>query len=257
MENEAMKELETPVRLGVLVPSVNTIVEPDMYRLAPPGFSVHFSRLPVPSDQTTVENLLHLEDHLEESLQSLSHAKIKAVAFACTSGSFIKGPQWDRRLIERMEQIVSPATTTSDSVVSALEHLEITNFSLVTPYPDPINELMTSYFHAQGFHIVNLKSLGLPGSEELRSVPPDAIFDLAKSADTNVSEAILISCTDFRALAIVNALEESIHKPVITANQATFWKLMELSGKSIPVKGYGYLLSEQGMNRLRRKQGSK
>ena len=135
-----------------------------MYRMAPPEITIHFSRLPVPSDATTVENLKHLEDHLEESLQSLAQAKIKAVAFACTSGSFIKGPSWDRHLIERMEKIVSPATTTSESIISALKSLKVTNLALVTPYPDPINELMEAYLASQGYHVVNLKSLRLSSS---------------------------------------------------------------------------------------------
>ncbi len=96
-----------------------------MYQMAPPGVTIHFSRLPVPSDVTTVENLERLEDHLEDSLRSLAQADIQAVSFACTSGSFIKGRAWDRHLIERMEKIVSPATTTSESVVSALRHLKV------------------------------------------------------------------------------------------------------------------------------------
>jgi len=217
-------------------------VEPDIYGMAPSPFTVHFSRLLVPSEATTVENLEHLEDHLDESLQSLAHAKVKVVAFACTSGSFIKGPQWDKYLIERMEKIITPATTTSDSVVSALKKLGVVKLTLVTPYPDPINDLMEAYLSSQGFHIENLKSLCLSGSSEIKRIPPKAIFDLAKSADTKGSEGILISCTDFQAVPIIEALEVEVKKPVISSNQATFWKLMMLSGKSASIKGYGQLL---------------
>ena len=64
-----------PVRLGTLVPSVNTIVEPDMYRMAPPHVTVHFSRLAVPTDQVTLENLERLTDRMEESLHSLAQAR--------------------------------------------------------------------------------------------------------------------------------------------------------------------------------------
>lgn len=230
------------VRLGVLVPSVNTVVEPDMYRMVPPLFTIHFSRLLVPSDATTVENLEHLEDYLDQSLQSLAHAKVRAVAFACTSGSFIKGPQWDRHLMERMKKIIAPATTTSDSVVTALKTLGIGTLTLVTPYPDPINDLMEAYLNSQGFHVANLKSLGLSRSSEIKRVSPKAILDLAKSADTRGSEGILISCTDFQAVPIIEALELDVKKPVISSNQATLWKLMVLSGKRIPIKGYGTLM---------------
>jgi len=232
------------VRLGVLVPSVNTVVEPDMYRMAPPEITIHFSRLPVPSDETTVENLKRLEDHLEESLESLAQAKIKAVAFACTSGSFIEGPSWDRHLIERMEKIVSPATTTSESVVSALQALDITNLALVTPYPDAINDLMESYLLSLGFRVANLKTLRLSRSSEIKRVSPDTIFELARSADTAKAQGILISCTDLQAIPVIESLEQEIRKPVISSNQATLWKLMLLSGVHIAIKGYGRLLRE-------------
>ncbi|MBM4305853.1 MAG: hypothetical protein FJ123_03855 [Deltaproteobacteria bacterium] len=235
-----------PIRLGVLVPSVNTVVEPDMYRMAPPGITIHFSRLPVPSDETTVKNLERLEDHLDDSLQSLHQAKIKAVSFACTSGSFIKGPAWDRHLIERMEKIVSPATTTSESILSALKNLEVKKLALVTPYPDPINDLMEAYLTSQGHHVVNLKSLRLSNSQEIRKVSPEIICELSKAANTEDAEGILISCTDFQAIPIIQTLEEEMKKPVISSNQATLWKLMILGGVRTPIEGYGRLLRGTG-----------
>ena len=240
--NQSIFEEKEPVRLGVLVPSVNTVVEPDMYRMTPSGFTTHFSRLPVPSDESTVENLERLEDHLDEALQSLAQARVKAVAFACTSGSFIKGPEWDRHLIERMEKIVRPAITTSEAVVTALRTLGLVKLALVTPYPDLINERMQSYFHAREFRIVSLKSFSLTRSYDMKRASPKAIFELAKSADSKDSEGIFISCTDLQALPVIDALEKSVRKPVISSNQATFWRLLTLSGESRSVKGYGRLL---------------
>jgi len=239
--NAAVNSYIEPIRLGVLVPSVNTIVEPEMYRMAPAGFSIHFSRLPVPSEDTSVENLSRLTDKLDESLQTLAQAKVEAVAFACTSGSFIKGTEWDRNLIQRMESVISPATTTSNAVDAALKKLDVRRLSLVTPYPQAINDLMTVYFEAQGYDIVDLKSLHLAGSTEIRNTSPGAIFNLAQSANTDQTEAVLISCTDFQAAPIIETLESKINKPVVTANQATLWRLLQLSGNMLPVKGYGTL----------------
>jgi maleate isomerase len=217
--------------------------------MAPSGITIHFSRLPVPSDETTVKNLERLEDHLDDSLQSLEQAKIKAVSFACTSGSFIKGPAWDRHLIERMEKIVSPATTASESILSALKSLEVVKLALVTPYPDPVNHLMEAYLTSQGHHVVNLKSLRLSNSQEIRKVSPEIIYELSKAANTDRAEGILISCTDFQAIPIIQALEEEMKKPVISSNQAILWKLMILSGVHTPIEGYGRLLRGTG-NRL-------
>jgi maleate isomerase len=242
--NQPAENKKSPVRLGVLVPSVNTIVEPDMYRMTPSRFTVHFSRLYVPTDEATVENLSRLEDHLDEALQSLSQADVRAVAFACTSGSFIKGPQWDEHLTARIEKFITPASTTSTAVVEALKALDVGRFTLVTPYPDPINKLMIDYFEQQGFDVTDLKSLGVTHSHEIRGTQPETIFDLAVSANSKEAEGLVISCTDFQAVPIIEALEKEVGKPVVTSNQATFWKLMELSGDRPSVSGFGRLLAE-------------
>jgi maleate isomerase len=236
--------IHEPVRLGVLVPSVNTMVEPDMYRMAPPGVTIHFSRLPVPSDSATVENLFHLEDHLQASLQSLAHADVRAIAFACTSGSFIGGDLRDKDLIEKMKAVVSLATTASESILSALRHLDIRNVSLVTPYPDPLNERMRSFFMSQGIHVTSLVSLQLSFSREIRRVTPEAILGLGRKAGREGAEGVVISCTDFQALPIIDVLEREIRKPVIASNQATLWRLMNLSGVKTRVEGYGCLMRE-------------
>jgi maleate cis-trans isomerase len=232
-----------PIRLGVLVPSVNTVVEPEMYRMAPPGVTVHFSRLPVPSGACTADNLERLEDHLDESLHSLVQAEIKAVVFACTSGSFIRGPAWDRHLIARMEKIFIPATTASESVISALKALRVKNLALVTPYPEAINTALEAYLVSQGIEVVTLKSFGLSCSREIKQVPPQAVYEMAKSAHISRSEGILISCTDLRSISVIDRLEVETGKPVITSNQASLWRLMDLCGIRIPVKGFGRLFS--------------
>ncbi len=231
-----------PVRLGVLVPSVNTVVEPEMYRMAPKGVTIHFSRLPVPSDVSSAENLERLEDHLEESLQALAQAEIKAVVFACTSGSFIKGAAWDRHLVSRMERIFSPATTTSESVVAAFNFLNVRNVALVTPNPDAINRALKAYLDSEGITVTSLKSFGLSRSREIRRVSPDAVYRMAKSADPPETEVIFISCTDLPSASVIDRLENEMGKPVISSNQASLWRLIDLSTIRVPVKGFGRLL---------------
>lgn len=237
-------EQEEKIGLGVLVPAINCIVEPDVYGAVSPPYTVHFARLPVPTDEATVENLERLEDNLEEAVFSLSQGKVRSIAFACTAGSFIKGPQWDRHLIDRMETVFAPATTTSNSVVAALKELALKKIALVTPYPEPINKLMTSYFTKMGFQITGLKSLFLKHSHDISSVRSQEIFDLAISADSAETEGIVISCTDFPAMPLIETLEEELKKSVVTSNQATLWQLMCLSGTFRPINGYGRLLEK-------------
>ncbi len=41
----------------------------------------------------------------------------------------------------------------------------------------------------------------------------------------------------------IQALEEDLGRPVLTANQVTFWQALRLSGVRAPIPGYGQLFA--------------
>jgi maleate cis-trans isomerase len=45
-------------KIGVLVPDGNSTMEPELYRLAPPGVSLHFARLDAGPEATTLDALI-------------------------------------------------------------------------------------------------------------------------------------------------------------------------------------------------------
>ena len=49
----------------------------------------------------------------------------------------------------------------------------------------------------------------------------------------------------FRAAGIVEALEENLNRPVLTANQVAFWQALALSGSREPIVGYGRIFGPQ------------
>jgi hypothetical protein len=46
-----------------------------------------------------------------------------------------------------------------------------------------------------------------------------------------------------RAIGIIQSLEETLTRPVLTANQVAFWQSLVLSGSSVPIGGYGRIFS--------------
>jgi maleate isomerase len=231
-------------RLGALVPAVNAVVEPDFYKMAPKDVSVHFARMRAfdTPEGTSTEMLSRLEEDLEDKLESLAAAQVDAVAFACTSGSFFQGTRGDQALIARMEKVIHPATTTSAAVVSAFEKLGMKKVSVSTPYPDEINQLLIAFLREHGVEVVSLKSLGAPTASQLGRESPELAYRLAKSVDSPQADGVFISCTGFPAVAVIERLESELRKPVVTANQATFWSLLRLAGNSEKFEGYGELL---------------
>ena len=53
---------------------------------------------------------------------------------------------------------------------------------------------------------------------------------------------MVVSCTDFPVLNMINELENLLGKPVITSNQATFWAVLRAAGIKDQFENYGILL---------------
>jgi maleate isomerase len=52
---------------------------------------------------------------------------------------------------------------------------------------------------------------------------------------------VLIAGNGLRAVGVIQALEEHLRRPVVTANQATFWAALKTVGGAPPVTQFGRL----------------
>jgi len=78
--------------------------------------------------------------------------------------------------------------------------------------------------------------------EKVSRVPPSEVYSHALSVDCPDAEAILICCTDFGTLDVIDSLEEKLGKPVISSNTASFWHSLRKAGVKDKIPGYGKLL---------------
>lgn len=228
-------------RVGLIVPSVNAVIEPDLAWVSPPGISFHATRVKL--SQTTPEGLRAMNAGVAAAASLLADLSPAAVAYACTSGSFVDGEAGLERQIGTIERIVGcPVIATSRAIVEAYRYLGLTRTALATPYRDEVNEAERAFFSSQGLKVESLVGLGLSGPQ-IREVAPERIVELAHAADTPQSEAIFISCTDFRALEVVDRLEAELGKPVLTSNQVTLWAILRALGEPTRYPGLGRLLA--------------
>ena len=235
----------------MLVPSANTVCEPDMYGMAPMGVTVHAARLLMStasqSDYLSQEKIEETENEIveqvEKAARELSTAKVDVVAFCTTAGSFYKGLSWDNEIIERIEKESGvPATTTSTAMVEALKRLKISRVAVCHPYVKLMGERLKAFLEGHGVNVVNVVGLGLTSG--IAKQTPETIYGLAKRADGPDANGIFISCTNFPAIELIEKLEADVGKPVITANQATLWALLEKVGIHEAIEGFGKLLKE-------------
>jgi len=226
-------------QLGLIVPSWNTTMEYECFRMAPPGISIHVSRIAHTEDSD--QAALHMAEKAPDAAGLLAHAKVNAICFGCTGASFRKSGI-DLEIIDRIESKTKiPTTTTSTAIVDALKSLGVESVAIASPYPERTNNLLADYLRHAAFKAVSHKGLNI---ECPAALPPEQAYRLAREVDCEAADGILISCTNFRSLEVTETLEQDIGKPVVSSNTASLWKLMKLAGAKEPVTGAGRLFKE-------------
>ena len=230
-------------KIGLLVPSANTVAEPEMNRAVPEGVSCFAAR--IRNTSTDYDDTLAMLKHIERAADELASAHVDVIAFTCTSGSFVKGGTGEDELKERIERTSHiPSVTTSGAVVLALKNLEAKRLVVATPYPDEINRLEKLYLEENGFEVLTIKGLEIRDAFLIGCEMPDNTYRFVKGMDDSSADAIFISCTNFPTMDIIKRLEKDCKKPVVTSNQATFWAALRKIGCGDSISGFGRLLKQ-------------
>jgi maleate cis-trans isomerase len=237
-------------RIGVLVPPGNPTVEPELYRMAPSGVSVHFARLQAPPATGPPGGAGGMEERtrayregLDGPAQALGEVRPAIVLLAHTASSYALGWGREQPLVDRIASLCrAPALLAAHAVRVALHHLGVTRLALGTPYPESISRQGRAYWEAAGFQIVGYHRLA--GVTDIYSETEERAAELARRADTPEAQAVLISGTGLPTVGALEPLERELGKPVVSSNQACLWRALRLAGVSEPVTGFGRLLRE-------------
>lgn len=234
-------------RIGVMVPSTNTTCEADFNMVVPRDVTVHGHRLWMTNDATGDGAYERMNDEIETGARYLATGKVDVIAYGCTTGSFYRGPGWDREMLALITRAAGvPAVATTPSVVEALRAFGARRLSVATPYPEWNNERLRAYLEAQGFEVLNVEGeprAAAAGNQGINDQPPESVVEFAARVCRPEADALLCSCTAWRSVEAVDALERRTARPVVTSNQATIWAALRALGVEHAVRGFGRLFA--------------
>ena len=236
-------------RVGLIVPSSNTTCEMEFHRMAPPGVSVHTARVfnpEVTREEEKEKAILQMSSELLRAAKEVASAQAGVIMYACTTASFIKGPGYDQELGEKIKKETGiPGISTSSAVVGALKAMGMERIALATPYAPSIGEKEVQFFEKAipGLKIVSQKHLGHVANLTKGRLMPEVAYQTAREIDVPQADGIFISCTNFRSIEIIEALEMDCRKPVISSVQSSFWAALKSMGVAGP-KEFGSLFQK-------------
>lgn len=226
-------------RIGVLTPDFDPVPESEMWTLAPQGISIHASRVTWQWNHDPREFAEALQVH--NATEQLAALKPRAIVYAFTSSSYALGPQAEGALragLEKRSQGI-PVILTCQAATEALRLLQASRVALIQPpwFSEEVNAKGRDYFRSQGFDVV-LCQLLTP-TRPFTEVAPSELYEWVRANVPRQAEAVFIGGNGLRAIGTVQALEQNLGKPVLTANQVCLWKALRLvSATSMPTQ-YG------------------
>jgi maleate isomerase len=232
-------------RLGFLIPPGNPTVEPEMIALAPPGVTVHFSRMvadgPAGTHHGQEERNRSQIEHIDESAALLAMVKPKVMMLAHTATSYTLGRGAEAELLKRLHaQYATPFSTAFGSVAAALHGLAVKRVALGTPYSEEITLKGKAHLEKHGFEVVSHRRL--ENVTDIYEETAERAYQLGRAVDVSTAQAVFLSGTGMPTVKILATLEQDLCKPAISANSAMMWHALRLAGVRHRVSGYGRLL---------------
>lgn len=249
-------------RIGMFIVGNEAVPEAEWWAMLPPDVSLHAARVTAPApwaawrpDRSGVD----LADDVLRGLRQFAAMTLSAAVLGHSSSSILGGPGWDTATASAMAEILGPATFATTNGLDCLAALAAVGtkrpFLVLPPwFNDATVVAAVQYYTAGGATpAAHLRYDPGPG---WRDLPPGALYangmGLAQQVEPlhaqirancpKDADAVLIAGTGFRCVAIIDALEQDLARPVVTANQASLWHCLRRSGVRAGQAGYGQLL---------------
>jgi maleate cis-trans isomerase len=199
----------------------------------------------VGKDAHEIEALLDLgaPERLLEGAAVLRSRDVRSIVWACTSGSFVFGLEGARRQVAEVEAATeTPTSSTSLAFADAVLALGLRRVTVAATYPSDVSDSFVGFLKESGIDVVVMGTQGILTAAEVGTLGQERVRVMVRENDHPEAQAILVPDTALHSAAWVEDLEAMVKKPVLTANQVSFWKALRLAGFNESVPGLGTLL---------------
>jgi maleate isomerase len=240
-------------RVGLIVPSSNTTMEteiPELLRRQPGAdtFTFHSSRMRM--QEVTAAELKAMDAESDRCALELSDARCDVLAYACLVAIMAQGGGYHCLSQERLAGVTrdnggeAPVVSSAGALVDALTSLGVRKTAIITPYMEPLTEMVAGYIIDSGIEVGDRISLEVPDNLEVGRLDPAGLPEQARKLDlTDVDAVVLSACVQMPSLPAVQQVEDELGLPVLTAATATTRSILDALGMKPAIPGAGRLLA--------------
>ncbi|MAM61597.1 Asp/Glu racemase [Maritimibacter sp. UBA3975] len=214
-----------PAQLGVIVLQSDETIEQDFRRLFGPDVDLQFSRIRSGAD-VTPETLAAMEADLGTSAGLLCPwTQFGAIGYGCTSGTAQIGRARVAELISGAAQ-TRAVTEPVSALLAACNALGIQRIAFLSPYLAEVSDRICAVLAEGGVETPVFGSFNVSSEARVARISPDSIKQAARAlVESGGVDALFMSCTNLRALGIIDDLEAELDMPVMSSNLVMAWDM--------------------------------
>jgi maleate isomerase len=237
-------------RIGIVVPSTNTTVQPECEAFRPRGVTNHTARVtikerPLNTEQAFFEHMHDMREGIATAIDQIMTAGldhlIVGIAIETFWGGVAAADKFQSELAQRAGVGISMGSTAS---VAALKAFGAKRIAVLTPHQPRGDEMVRLYLQEAGFDVVRLKGLKCATPRAIAQVPAADIRAALTELDGPDVEALLQVGTALPTVAIAAEAEQWLGKPVLAINAVSYWDALRRCGIEDRIAGHGRILEE-------------
>ncbi|MFN0160878.1 MAG: Asp/Glu/hydantoin racemase [Burkholderiales bacterium] len=208
------------LRLGMVLPSSNTVVEPVAIAIAAdlPGTAVHFARFALTAVNVADPAAAYYDSGaILGAARLLADARCDAICWNGSAGGLV-GIARDRALVRDISAVTGiPATTSSLALLAELGRLGTHRIGLVTLNTPAMNATITRHFAAEGIEVVaSTHRTDMVDNFAMAQVDPLEVADAVRtSAGRPGVQAVVVYGTNTRGASVAAPLMRELGMPVL------------------------------------------
>lgn len=239
------------LKLGIIGPATNTIVQPDFDDLRPWGVTNHYSRILVADadnvdDESFVAATTVIGENTLEAVRMANHCKPNHMVMGMSAVTFYGGLAGAKAFTDKIFRESGVGVTVgSTALATALGRFpNVRRVAFLSPYFPTANSLIGAFLQESGFEVIRDIALRINRWTAIAEVSEKRLIEAIKALNGYDVDAIAQVGTNLSMMRLAATAEAWLGKPVIAINTATYWAALRTCGITDRIAGFGCLLEQ-------------
>ena len=236
---------------AVIGPSTNTVVQPDMEAMRPPGVTNQYRDIYVEdpaalSDQAFLDGAAKITEGLRDSLRTALTCRPDYLVLGVSAISFMGGLAGCAGFVREVREFsgldISVGSIAVSEALAACGGVKRVAF--LSPYYPTANRNVARFLSDCGFSVARDAALQCTSWTDIARVPQERLRRTLMELDGDDVDALVQVGTNLSMVRLAAQAEAWLGKPVIAINTATYWHALRANGIQDRIEGFGRLLSD-------------